>query len=133
MTDVAEVYFALYGNDFDPDQVTRLVGMEPSSVRRQGKPVPKHSSWNVSSGRIENDVIDVYEMSNALVARLRPYEENIAAAKRQFKLQAVLQVVLWITAEESKSTPAIGFESEVISFLNSVGASIDVDTYRNVP
>jgi len=42
----------------------------------------------------------------------------------------VLEVVLRITLDETKSTPAIGFDSRVISFLNRVGASIDIDTYR---
>jgi hypothetical protein len=45
-------------------------------------------------------------------------------------LEAVLEVVLTITLDETKSTPAIGFDSRVISFLHEVGASIDIDTYR---
>ena len=133
MTNEAEGYFALHGTGFDPDEVTRLVGLEPTSIRREALPIPKHSSWNVSSGKIENDIIDVYDMSSALVSRLSPHTEKIASVKQQLGLEAVLQVVLWITTDESKSTPAIGFESEVISFLNAVGASIDIDTYRNVP
>jgi Domain of unknown function (DUF4279) len=66
-------------------------------------------------------------------SRLSPHSEKIASVRKQLGLEAVLQVVLWITTDESKSTPAIGFNPEVISFLNTVGASIDVDTYRNVP
>lgn len=42
----------------------------------------------------------------------------------------VLQVVLRISMDDTKPTPAIGFDAEVIEFLFSVGASIDVDTYR---
>lgn len=133
MTNEGEVYFALYGGDFDPDEVSRLVGIEPTSTRHKGEPRPKHSSWKVSSGKVENDIIDVYEMSSTLVSRLQPYAEKIATVKQHMKLEAVLAVVLRITTDDSISTPAIGFESEVISFLNAVGASIDVDTYRNVP
>lgn len=131
MTNEGEVYFALYGAEFDPDEFTRLIGIEPTSIRRKASPGPKRSSWKFSSGKIENDVIDVYKMSNALISRLLPHAEKIAKARSDLKLSAVLQVVLWITTDESKSTPAIGFESEVISFLHIVGASIDVDTYRN--
>jgi hypothetical protein len=29
------------------------------------------------------------------------------------------------------SSPAIGFEQNVIQFLSKVGASIDIDTYKN--
>lgn len=129
MTNEVEVYFALYGNSFDPNEVTRLVGLEPTSIRCEASRNPKYLSWNFSSGKIQNDLIDVYDMSSALVSRLSPYVERIAKVKQQLGLEAVLQVVLWITTDESKSTPAIGFEPEVVSFLSTVGASIDVDTY----
>jgi hypothetical protein len=45
----------------------------------------------------------------------------------------VLEVVLTITPDDSVPTPAVGFDSTVISFLNEVGASIDVDIYYGVP
>jgi hypothetical protein len=133
VTNEAEVYFALYGPDLDPDEVTRIVGLEPTSVTRRAEPRPKHSIWKVSSGKIENDTIDVYDMSAALVARLAPFSHKLALAKRQLNADAVLEVVLWITTDQSKSTPAIGFDSSVLSFVVAVGATIDIDTYRNVP
>lgn len=131
MTNEGEVYFALYADDFDPDVVTQLVGIQPTSARRKGVPTPKRTSWKLSAGKVEGDFIDVYELSSALVSKLLPYSERIEQVKQKFGLHAVLQVVLWITTDDSKPTPAIGFEPEVIAFLNSVGASIDVDTYRN--
>lgn len=131
MTNEAEVYFALYGNEFDPDAVTRLIGIAPTTTKLKKDPIPKHTWWKYSLGKVENDVIDIYDMSATLVAKLRPHEEKIALAKNTLGLNAVLSVVLWITSDETKSTPAIGFDENVISFLNSVGATIDIDTYRN--
>ena len=133
MTNEGEVYFSLYGTDFDPDEITRRLGLEPTSIKRQASPRPKHSSWNFSSGKMENDIIDIYKMSSAVVANLQPHAAKLSDIKRQFNVEAVLQVVLWITTEETKSTPAIGFEPEVIAFLSTVGASIDIDTYLNAP
>jgi hypothetical protein len=133
VTNEAEVYFALYGPDFDPDEVTRLVGLQPTSITRRSDPRPKQSILKVSSGKVENDVIDIYDMSSALVAKLAPYSDKIASARRQMNVEAVLEVVLWITMDETKSTPAIGFDADVLSFVVAVGATIDVDTYRNVP
>ncbi|MBC7624847.1 MAG: DUF4279 domain-containing protein [Aeromicrobium sp.] len=133
MTNKALVYFALSGNDFEPDEVTRLIGVEPTSIRRKGVPTPVFSFWQFGSEEVVSDIVDIYEMSSALVFRLQAYEAKIANTKKLLKLDAVLQVVLWITADESKSTPAIGFEPEVITFLSNIGASVDIDTYRNVP
>ena len=83
-----------------------------------------------STGRIADEVVDVYEMSSSLIATLAPLADKIAKAKEMFGLEAVLEVILTVTPDDSKSTPAIGFESEVITFLHRVGATIDIDTYR---
>jgi hypothetical protein len=134
MTNKAEVYFALYGSEFAPEEATRRIGLEPTSIKRKGEPkTRKHSFWQISAGRIEGDIIDIYEMSSALVAQLAPCAEKIASTRQELGLEAVLEVVLWISTDESKSTPAIGFDHAVISFLQKVGATIDIDTYRNAP
>ena len=134
MTNEAEVYFALYGIDFEPEEATRRIGIEPTSIKRKGEPkTRKHSFWQVSSGRVIGDIIDIYEISFDLVRLLEPHAAKIARVKQDLKLEAILEVVLWITTDESKPTPAIGFDLEVVSFLNAVGARIDIDTYRNAP
>jgi hypothetical protein len=133
MTNRAEIYFALYGPDLDPDEVTKVVGFEPTSITRRADLRSKDSTWKVSSGQIESDVIDVYDISAALVARLAPFSDKLALAKRRLNAQAVLEVVLWITTDDTIPIPAIGFDSVVLSFLVGVGATIDIDTYRNAP
>lgn len=132
-TNACEVYFALFGADFDPDEVTEIVGLQPTKTMRRADPVPKHSGWIVSEGKVEGDCIDIYDLSSSLIAKIAPYKAELVRAKRALGLDAVLEVVLWISTDESISTPAIGFDSEVISFLSDIGASIDVDTYRNTP
>lgn len=136
MTSRGEVYFAMYGDDFEPDEISTLVGLPATKVRRKGErradvPLPRNSSWEVSLGRVESDVIDVYEMSAALVTQLSPFAAKIVEAKTAFDLRCVFQVVLWIDQNEEASMPAIGFESPVINFIHGVGAEIDIDTYRN--
>ena len=131
MSNEGEVYFALFGRNLDPNVVTDLIGLQPTSTHRLAP--PKDSSWELSSGKVEGELIDVYLMASDLVSRLLPHQDGIIRAKQQCGLQAVLQVVLRVSVDESVSTPAIGFTSEVINFLSSVGASVDVDTYRNVP
>lgn len=126
-----EVYLGLFGDNFDPDAVTPIIGITPTRIQRKGSPRPKYSSWEVSTGKIEDDIVDVYVMSSSLVKKLRPYADKIVKAKKDFGLEAVLEVVLTITSDDSKSTPAIGFDSEVLAFLNTIGATIDIDTYRD--
>ena len=125
----------MYGDDFEPDDVTTHVGLPATKTIRKGQrrpdvPLPRHSSWEVSSGKVEHLFGDVYEMSRLLVERLAPFVEKLVEAKNMFNLRCVFQVVLWIDQNEDASMPSIGFESPVIGFIHAVGATIDIDTYR---
>jgi hypothetical protein len=139
MSNRGEVYFALYGDEFDPNEITHLVGVQPSSTQRRGSPGPsppgaprpsKWTSWKLSTGKIERDIIDVREMSSAVVSQLRDCAAKIASVKERLGLEAVLEVVLYFSTDESVPTPIIGFDHDVIAFLNVVGATIDVDSYK---
>jgi hypothetical protein len=129
LTNSGKVYFGLYGDNFEPDEITEMIGLEPTSTNSKGDPLPKKHSWKFGLDEIEADYIDIYEMSSELVSKLKPVSSKIVEAKEKFNLELVLQVVLWISTDETISTPAIGFESDVIDFLDKVGATIDIDTY----
>lgn len=72
MMNEAEAYFALYGSDFDPGEVTHL-DVDPISIKRKAEPWPKHSSRKVSSGCIESDIVDGFAVPAAThLARWAP-------------------------------------------------------------
>ncbi len=129
---VGEVYFVLRGDAFDPSVVTAALGIEPSRVNRKAQPIPKHSSWEISTGKISAEIIDVYKMGESLIAKLAESADAIRSVAAEHNLEATLQVVLTVSPDDRLSTPAIGFSRKSIQFLASVGASIDVDTYRGV-
>jgi hypothetical protein len=131
VTNEGEVYFALNGYNFDPDEVTRRIGLIPTVVKLKADQIPKCSSWVLSSGKVKDDLLDIYEMAAKVVKPLAAKVAQIKSVKEQYDLHAVLQVVLWISADESVPTPAIGFDEDVTAFLGTIGASIDIDTYRN--
>jgi len=129
------VYFAFDGEDFDPDEITRQLGIEPTSIRRKGdripNKVPRLNSWKLSTKKIVSEVIDVEEMALKVVKILEPKAEEIKTIKRKLNAMVRLEVVLWITTDEKQSTPAVGFNLQIIEFLAKVGAYIDIDTYRS--
>ncbi len=126
-----EVYFCIYGDNFDPDSASEYIGIQATRTMKKGTPTPKINTWEYSSGKVVAEVVDIYDMSSALVARLEPRAKAIAGFIKKHNLEAVLEVVLRITMDVTKSTPAVGFDNKTLSFLCSVGATIDVDTYRN--
>lgn len=137
MTNACEVYFGLYGDDFEPDDVSDFIGLMATGTQRAGEHNSdlahlKASVWKFSLGRIDSEIVDVYEMSEKLVEKLSAFEFEITGATQKFNLSAKLQVVLCIDQNDTKSMPAIGFERPVLRFLNAIGASIDIDMYRSV-
>ena len=128
MPNEGRVYFGLFGDDFDPESLA--IGVSATKTARKATPFPKQSSWIYSSAKVQSDVIDVYKMSAAVVAALEPHAQKIREAIHRHNLKPVLEVVLTMTPDESISTPIVGFDQNVIAFLNSVGASIDIDIYR---
>ncbi|MBP6656033.1 MAG: DUF4279 domain-containing protein [Propionivibrio sp.] len=136
MTNEVEVYFALKGDDFDPDAFTIQSGLTPTKVYRKGEPGKyveeyKFGLWEISTGRIANDVLLIDELADQLISRIEGSADCIASAVAESGLYAVLEVVLYISMDEELSTPALGFSSKTIAFLHRVGAEIDVDIYRN--
>lgn len=134
-TNEGRVYFALDGNDFDPDEVTAFLGMEPTSIIRKGSRIPgklpRINSWQLSTDNVVNDYIDIFEMATEIINKIKDKKDLIIQAKERFNAQPRFEVVLWLSMNEEHSTPAIDFEIETVVFLGEIGAFVDIDTYRH--
>jgi hypothetical protein len=134
-TNEGRVYFAFDGDDFDPDDITKLLGLEPTNIKRKGSripgKVPKINSWELSTDQIVDEYIDVFELSTKIVSMLKPKLDLILEAKKRFNAEPRFQVVLTFSTNEEHSTPAIGFEIETTEFLGAIGAFVDIDTYKH--
>ena len=134
-TNQGRVYFALYGDDFDPDEMTEYLGIEPTSVKRKGSRIPekfpKTNSWELSTSEVVSEYIDVFDMATEIIGQIKHKKDLIIKAKEKFGVSPKLVAVLWFSMNEEHSTPAIGFEVETVEFLGEIGAFIDIDTYRH--
>ena len=129
------VYFALDGDDFEPDVVTKILGILPTSVMRKGSKIPNKlpakNSWELSTENVVNDYIDVFAMAESITDTLVPVKDKLKGVIETYNLVPRLEVVLWFSVNEEHSTPAIGFEPSTLSFLGEIGAFIDIDTYKH--
>ncbi|MCB1043798.1 MAG: DUF4279 domain-containing protein [Acidobacteria bacterium] len=126
------VYFAIDG-DFNVDEWTRLIGIEPTRVIRKGtihaRLLAKESSWMIERNRRSDEYMDVYELADEIVTLLGPSKDAIREFCQELDLNVRLQVVIWFVDDPNLSTPALGFSNKVLCFLADIGAYIDVDTY----
>ena len=124
------VYFALSGYHFNPDDVTRLLGIEPTAIDASGARSsldnPVISSWELSTETITDD-IDVYELTNELIKQIEPAREKILEVIKSHNLSPRIGVVLVLSVDKNETAPDVGFGARTIRFLAEIGAFINVD------
>lgn len=126
----ARAHFTLAGYHFNPDDITRLIGLEPTSIDASGahsnldKPVL--SSWELSTETVSDD-IDVYKLTESLIKQVEPAKEKILQVIKSHNLSPRIEVVLILSVDKDESEPEVGFGARTIKFLSEIGAFINVD------
>jgi hypothetical protein len=125
-------YFALSGYHFNPDDITRLLGVQPTTTNAAGahSPLDKPviSSWELST-EMHTDDFDVYKMTDVITKQLDPIKDKILQVIKSHNLSPRLGVVLVLSIDKDKNVPDVGFGARTIRFMAEIGAFADVD-YR---
>ena len=127
------VYFAFQADNFDPNVVTTELGILPTDSWRTGEPgkyihEQKYSCWQLKS--TSHELLNMDKLVNEVVSQLSEKTELINNIKQRLDLDTALSIVMYIDINEAQSTPYLGHNSEVISFLHRTGTTTDVDIYR---
>lgn len=130
----ARAYFALYGYHFHPDQITSLLGIEPTSTNDAGassnldKPVI--SSWELSTDTITSDEqdVDIYKLiDDEILKKIEPAKDKIIEVCKSLNLSPRISVVLTLSVDKDESCPEVGFGSRVVKFCAEIGAFLNID------
>ncbi len=126
----ARAHFTLAGYHFNPDDITRLLGIEPTSVdasgARSGLDKPVLSSWELSTDTITDDV-DIYKLTDLLIKQMEPVKEKIIHVCKSHNLSPRIEVVLTLSVDKGETVPEVGFGARTIRFLADIGAFINID------
>ena len=130
----ARAYFGIYGYHFNPDEVTNLLGLQPTAVNNAGtrgsldKPVI--SSWEFSSPTItsEMQVVDVYKLiDDEILKKIEHTKDKIIEVCKNLNLSPRINVELNLSVDKDETSPDVGFGSRIIKFCADIGAFINVD------
>jgi len=130
----SRVYFALSGDDFAPSIITKKIGINPTTSWQKGEagkynPKLEFSNWEIST-QAGKEEIWIDKLVTEIVLLLKEKTKIINDLKKEFKLDSVLAIILYIDINEEKSTPALGHNLETIEFLHNTNTITDVDIYR---
>ena len=126
----ARAHFTLAGYHFNPDVITKHIGIQPTSVDASGahsdlsKPVL--SSWELSTGTV-SDNIDVYKLTDDLIKKIEPVKDKILEICKSHNLSPRLNLILVLSVDKTESVPDVGFGGKTVRFLADIGAFINVD------
>ena len=128
------VYFALTGDNFDPQIVTERIGITPTEKWTKGdkgkyKPTLDYSYWKLSTDK-GREYIMVDSLVDEVIGQLFDKIEIINELKNQFDLDSVLEIVMYIDTNEEQSTPALGHDLKTIEFLHRTQTKTNIDIYR---
>lgn len=126
-------YFALAGYHFDPDDITRLLELEPTSTdaagARSNLDKPVLSLWELSTETVSSDEaeVDVYKLADTVLEKLEPIKEKIIEVCKAQNLSPRMGVVLTLSVDKDETSPEVGFGARTIRFLADVGAFVNVE------
>ena len=128
------VYFTFKGDSFDTGEVTNRLGITPTDSWRKGdkgfyKTAVEFAMWRLCTAK-GKEYIQIDNLVDEIVSKLYDKIEIINDLKRQFQLDSVLEIVLYVDTNENNSTPSLGHDLKTIEFLYRTGTTTDVDIYR---
>ena len=128
----ARAFFALSGYHFNPDDITRQLGIEPTSINaagaHSGLDNPVISSWEISTEMVTDDV-DVYKLTEEILKKIEPAKDKILEVIKNQNLSPRLNVELVLSIDKDETSPEVGFGGRLTRFMADIGAFINID-YR---
>jgi hypothetical protein len=122
------LYFSFDADEFNPEQITNELKIQPTSVKIKKEPIPKSTWW-----KFKIDVgseIDLETPLEKLIDIFEPKIRKINALKKKYELETRLQFVIDIDINPEVSTPYFGLNKRTINFLNQTKTEVDFDLYK---
>ena len=129
------MYLGIRG-DFKPNEVAKYISLKPWESKERGerckeRDLPRCSILDYGLIEVVAKMPDLYDMSEELIEILEPHKREFLNVVAEFDVTMCWTTCLWMMVDENVSTPPIGFSSRVTKFVGDIGASIDVDLYRD--
>ena len=123
-------YFMLGGYHFNPDDITRLIGLQPTKVDATGAgsglDKPKTSTWEISTETEEGEV-DVYQLTDDIRKLVEPKKQEIIDVCISHNLSPRISIVLELSIDKGETEPDVGFGARTIKFLAEIGGFMNVE------
>jgi hypothetical protein len=129
MSTEAYAELSIYGDFKDCAEITRALGLEPTTTGRRGEPTSllrvarKHDVWCLK--RVAQAGEDLTTAAEALMGLFKGKGDALAALRKSMQLEVVLSCVMY----SDTANPGFFIAPETVEACCDLGAGIDVDVY----
>lgn len=126
------VEFNIYGDCFNPDEITQRLNITPTMTWKKGDLVRDknfsrpNSLWRIGTGYVES--LDIKNQLDEILNVITDKKNSLLELKNILDIKYDVCIIINIYNNE---TPGLYLDAETISIINSIGASIDFDLYLN--
>lgn len=131
MYPIISIDFTLSGDYFDPEVVTKKLGIQPIRTGIKGEKTPargeffwKKTLWMYNTGNRE--ALETSPLFSEVIDLFEPKIPEIISLKKAFNLSVSVCMVISVVGT---TTPIIFFDSRQIAFLHELNATLDFDEY----
>lgn len=123
--------FSILGDEFEPDKITEILAIQPSTTWKKGEPIPNRvhrrieTSWSIDTGYEES--YDTNDQVEKLCEVLKGKAEVLKQLKNDLGVKLLFGIVVTIENEE---TPAMGLSRDFTKLLHDMGAEVYIDLYK---
>lgn len=129
-----KVEFLITGDEFDPNEITKLINIEPIEAYYKNevfyggpdKNIPmnrKETSWGIETQYVES--IDVQTEIRKLYDILKNKKSELISILGRYNVKYKFVIVIYFRNEN----PIIGIDREIVKFASDINAEFDFDTY----
>lgn len=124
------VEFVAVGDEFDPADITKGLGIFPDECWRKGDvihdwAIPKpDTAWCIVTG--DEESLDVSVQVDAVLKRIESRKETLLCLRKRLKIEFLFLAVVKVSDGQ---TPALCFNTRFIHFMNDIGAELHIDLY----
>ena len=129
MKNTCYTYFRIAGS-FEPDTVTKLLGIMPETSHEIGTLRPNGSRYDFAQwtcGRCDAYDIEISEMMRNTIRMLRNKTEILRQIKAQFDVSMYIEIVPTLCSDES--VPILAPSMDIMRFCVESGTELDIDLY----
>ena len=118
-------WFRIYSDEISPDEMTRLLGMEPSLTQRKGEERGRGLRWSQNMWNY-----DAEEGQDDLENQIRSLTETFRAKKDVLaSLHDKVSVIFWCACFSSDPETSVTLSPQTLSAMGSLGGELMLSVY----